>query len=159
MQWVLVLSPRSTYDRAETHAQVSPLSAYFAALMGWANVVSALNSNGAVLGAMPGDWTDAKCALRSCQKAKFCLSDPRPHHFRQSLGRQETSRDLGSWERALFDLMKVLEPDRRRLASGHVMWPWAGYFTSLSEGPLACKKKGGKHSGLSKLLRREKFIM
>ena len=59
------------------------------------NVVSALNSNGAALGAGPGDWTDARCVLGSHQKAKFCLGDLWLHHFRRLLGRQATSRDAG----------------------------------------------------------------
>lgn len=50
-----------------------------------ANVATALNSNGAALKAVPRDWPDAKCALRSCLKAKFCLSDHWLHHLRWSL--------------------------------------------------------------------------
>lgn len=58
-------------------------------------MVSALHSNEASRGALPGDWTDAKCALGSRQKAKFGLSDPWLHRFRRSLGKQATSRDPG----------------------------------------------------------------
>lgn len=48
-----------------------------------ANVVSALNSNGEALEAVPRDWINAKCALRLYQKSKFCLCDPQFPYLRR----------------------------------------------------------------------------
>lgn len=45
-----------------------------------------------------------------------------------------------SWERALSDFMRVLQPDRLSLKTSHVTWPWASYLTSLSEGNFTSKK-------------------
>lgn len=94
------------------------------------NGASALNSNGRALGAVLGYWPDAKCALKSHQKAKFCFGDRWLHHFRWSLrltgnipwfwvpGKELSLTLWGFWSQTdpgrnlviLFDLEQVAKP-------------------------------------------------
>ena len=125
-----------------------------------ANGVSALYSNGAALGAMPWDWPDAKCALRSRQRAEFCLGDRWLHHFRRSLrlsgnipwswvrGKEPSLTLRGFWSQTdpgrnlaiLLDLEQVAKP------------PWVKGAPSLVQ-------RDNKHFCFSKLLGRRKLIM
>lgn len=124
-----------------------------------ANCVSALYSNGAALGAMPWDWPDTKCALRSRQKAKFCLSERRLHNFSRSLrqagnipwswvrGKEPSLTLWGFWSRTdpgrnlaiLLDLEQVAKP------------PWVKAAPHLFKDII--------HSCFSKLLGRWELII
>ena len=93
------------------------------------NGASALNSNGAALGAVLGYWPDAKCALGS-QRAKLCLGDCWLHHCRRSLrlagnipwswvpGKEPSLTLWGFWSQTdpgrnlaiLFDLEQAAKP-------------------------------------------------